>query len=131
MKPEERTSVKEEETMENLQELIKRLNEIESKNWISEIKRSLMELDQRKRKESDSEDTRWNLVGMDYLPVERQPLYLTVEEKEGGERKVIEGFLEDEKWYDEGGGSLKSKGFKVIAWLPKDVPEPCRKTSIQ
>lgn len=131
MKPEERTSVKEEETMENLQELIKRLNEIESKNWISEIKRSLMELDQRKRKESDSEETRWNLVGMDYLPVEQQPLYLTVEEKEGGERKVIEGFLEGEKWYDEGGGSLKSKGFKVIAWLPKDVPEPCRKTSIQ
>lgn len=112
--------------MEGLRELIKRLDEIESEDLLPEIKGYLMELEKHRKEAGRLEDAKWNVIGKGYLPMptEQQMLYLTVEERGGGERTVIEGFLEDGEWYGENGFRLESKGVKVIAWLQKIMPKP-------
>lgn len=112
--------------MENLRNLIETLDDIERKNLLPEIREQLTELERYKREAERLEDARWNIIGKGYLPMERQMLYLTVEDEDSGERTLTEGFLEDGKWYNEGGASLRAKGLKVIAWIPKDVPKPCQ-----
>lgn len=110
--------------MEGLRELIKRLDEIESEDLLPEIKGYLMELEKHRKEAGRLEDAKWNVIGKGYSPMEQQALYLTVKERGGGERKLMEGFLEDGKWYGEDGASLKSKRLEVIAWLPKEAPRP-------
>lgn len=110
--------------MEGLRELIKRLDEIESEDLLPEIKGYLMELEKHRKEAGRLEDAKWNVIGEDGSPTEREPLYLTTQEKGGGERELMEGFLEDGKWYGEDGTSLKSKRLEVIAWLPKEAPRP-------
>lgn len=112
--------------MEGLRELIKRLDEIESEDLLPEIKGYLMELEKHRKEAGRLEDARWNVIGEGGSPTstEQQMLYLTVEERGGGERTVIEGFLEEGKWYGENGVRLESKGLKAIAWLQKIMPKP-------
>lgn len=69
-------------------------------------------------------ESQWKIVGKSDAPEELMPLYLTVTQVDGHERMVIEGYIEDDKWFHVEGNSLKGRGLKPIAWLPKDVPEP-------
>lgn len=108
--------------MKNLRELIKTLDNIESERLLPEIKGHLMELERHRKETGCSKDPRWNVIGRDSSPMEREPLYLTTRARGSKERSLMEGFLENGKWYGEDGVSLKSKRLEVIAWLPKEPP---------
>lgn len=110
--------------MKDLRELIKTLDNIESERLLPKIKGYLMELERHRKKAGSSKAPRWNVIGRDGSPMEREPLYLTAQARGSKERSLMEGFLENGKWYGEDGVNLKSRRLEVIAWLPKEPPQP-------
>ena len=67
----------------------------------------------------------WRLA--DLPPEEKVVVYITADRKEQGDRILLEGFYENNAWFDDEGRSLEHPAIKVIAWMPKLIPEPCKK----
>lgn len=117
----------------DLQDVLRMLDGIKSKNLLANMQQCLVELAWHRRTRANgeeaaqSEEKWWKVVGRDGTPMEQQALYLTVQEGDSNERMLIEGSLEDGKWYNSDGHSLQARGMRVIAWLPKpksNPPEP-------
>lgn len=114
----------------DLQDVLRMLDGIKSKNLLANMQQCLVELAWHRRTRANgeeaaqSEEKQWKVVGRDGTPMEQQALYLTVQKDGSDERTLMEGFFEDGKWYSRNGVSLQSRGTKVIAWLPKNPPEP-------
>ncbi|MCI8647385.1 MAG: hypothetical protein HFE76_11515 [Firmicutes bacterium] len=73
-----------------------------------------------------SSATDWNPVnGCNSVPVNKI-LYITVVSQNAAnhnERILIEGYVEDDKWFDAEGRALKPMGYEPLAWIIKELPE--------
>lgn len=122
--------------MTKLYDMIEVLDDVKDMTEDNDTKRALFEIQEcleelreyRKKEEirkqsADPDNKRWRVVGQDGDPVDQQPLYLTVQKQGSETRTLIEGSMEDGKWYNDDGVSLKGKKMNVIAWFPKEAPE--------
>lgn len=118
--------------MAELYEMIKLLDDAKERDVVSKLIDCLLELGKYKKLEADLDQTqslgdrRWRIVGKGETPEELALLYITVIKTDCDERTVVEGYMEDGKWFHAEGNSLMGRGLKPVAWLPKDVPEPYR-----
>lgn len=115
--------------MYDMNTMMDMLDDAERKNVLSKMHDYVMDRGrcQQRKAGGDQPDpskaAQWNVAGQDGVPKAQQMLYLTVREEGSGTRTLIEGYMEDENWYDDEGVSLDAKDMTVIAWLPKNVPE--------
>ncbi len=115
--------------MYDMNAMMELLDDADRKNVLCKMQEYLKEKgcyqqqEENRDQEKDSKTQQWKIADRDGAPEDQQMLYLTVQEEGSTERELIEGSMEDGKWYNDDGVSLKAKGITVIAWLPKDVPE--------
>lgn len=118
--------------MAELYEMIKLLDDAKERDVVPKLMDYLLELEKYKKAETNSNqaesfsDKGWRIVGKGEAPEELTLLYITVIKTDRDERTVVEGYMEDDKWFHAEGNSLMGRGLKPVAWLPKDVPEPYR-----
>lgn len=66
---------------------------------------------------------KWNPIKERSIIPIQQLLYLTVQSKKDAGRIVLEGYTEDDKWFNSEGVSLDVMGYEVLAWIEKRVPD--------